>query len=65
MAHDLRWGAAAAKQTSHVAHSAVDVMEEAAVTGAQVVQTFFLAVRRLNEAVARAFALAGEAHIAG
>ena len=60
--HDLCRHAALPQQPGHPAHRCVDMVKEQLVAGAQVIYPFLLA-RGLDKAVARAFALAGEAHI--
>ena len=52
-----------AQQFCHQAHWVVYVIEEQLVSGAQVVQPR-LAIRRVDEAVARAFPITGEQHFA-
>src|SRR5258705_3776920 len=61
--HDLIGEPATLEQVRHAAHGPVDVVEEHPVSGAQIVQAGF-AVRRLAKAVARAFAITGEQHLA-
>src|SRR3954463_9759162 len=60
--HELRWRSAGAQQLSHALHGLPHVLEERLVTGAEVVLSGF-AVRRGCEAVLRATAVAGEAHV--
>lgn len=59
--HDLIRVAPAAQQVGHQLHRVVDVVEEQLVSGAQVVQSW-LAIGRVDEAVAWAFAITGEQH---
>jgi carboxyl-terminal processing protease len=62
-AHDLGRRPVLQQQVGHEAHRLVDVVEKQLEAGTQVVQSG-LAGRRLGEAVARAFAMAGKAHVA-
>src|SRR5213078_478549 len=60
---DVRRRAIGGEQPCHRPHRPVDVVEKRLVAGAEVVEAG-VAVGRLDEAVLRAAAVAGEAHVA-